>query len=46
MIIELVENIDKSIRKLNSTLVFIDEKGIEIIDDKVHSHDREKDQCH
>jgi hypothetical protein len=44
LVVEFIKDIDKGIRKLNSTFVFVDEKSIEIVDEKIHSYDREKDQ--
>ena len=38
LIIELIKNIDKGIRELNSTFIFIEKKSIEIINDKVDTN--------
>jgi hypothetical protein len=38
LIIELIKNIDKGIRELNSTFIFIEKKSIEIINDKVDAN--------
>ena len=38
LVIELIKNIDKSIRELNSAFIFIEKKGIEIINDKVDTN--------
>ena len=38
LIIELIKNIDKGIRELNSAFIFIEKKSIEIINDKVDAN--------
>ena len=38
LIIELIKNIDKGIRQLNSAFIFIEKKSIEIINDKVDAN--------
>ena len=38
LIIQFIKNIDKGIRELNSAFIFIEKKGIEIIDDKVDTN--------
>ena len=38
LIIQLIKNIDKGIRELNSAFIFIEKKSIEIIYDKVDTN--------
>ena len=38
LIIQLIKNIDKGIRELNSAFIFIEKESIEIIDDKVDAN--------
>ena len=38
LIIELIKNIDKGIRELNSAFIFIEKKSIEIINNKIDTN--------
>jgi len=38
LVIELIKNIDKGIRELNSAFIFIEKESIEIINDKVDTN--------